>query len=415
MQGTESRGGMFFGWILLVGLFLIYAASNGILINTMPLIFPDLAAEFGWNKEQVTRPATTFFLLAALLNPLAGYLLDRFSVRWLMLGGSVGITIVLVLMPLVQDHDQLMGLYVLFAIALSLSGLGPSLMLLSRWFVRYRGIAFGLLLLASSFGGAIFPEIVKNFLPDWRTAVQVMAIVGGIMLVIPAIFLLRDHPSQSGQAPDGVRGTELEAPPKPDAMLGVLNRLVSSPVFYLLAFSTGTLWFCIVGMLNNQGLFLRDELGLDEGTAAGIFQIFFVSAIVGKLLFGYLADKFDKLKVMLASVFNLGAGLALLFLATPEEAFWPTAYAVVYGVGYAGAFTMIQLAIAEFYAGRNYGKILGIFICIDSLAGSAGSWYMARTADATGTYRGGFTVMISLCVVAVLCVIALMWWRQRRA
>ena len=415
MQEVSMRGRIFYGWILLIGLFLIYAASNGILINTMPLIFPDLAAEFGWNKEQVTRPATTFFFLAAVLNPLAGYLLDRFSVRWLMLGGSVGITIVLVLMPLVQNHDHLMALYVLFAISLSLSGLGPSLMLLSRWFVRYRGIAFGILLLASSFGGAIFPEIVKNVLPDWRTAVQIMAIVGGIMLVIPAIFLLKDHPAQSGQAPDGVRGTELEAPPKPDAMLGVLIRLVKSPVFYLLAFSTGTLWFCIVAMLNNQGLFLRDELGLDEGTAASIFQVFFVAAIIGKLLFGYLADKFDKLKVMLVSVINLGAGLALLYLATPGEAFWPFAYAVVYGVGYAGAFTMIQLAIAEFYAGRNYGKILGIFICIDSLAGSVGSNYLARTADATGTYTSGFNTMIFLCLVAVLCVIALMWWRRRQA
>ena len=415
MQNTRSRSGIFYGWILLLGLFLIYAASNGILINTMPLIFPDLAAEFGWNKEQVTRPANFFFFLTALLNPLAGYLLDRFSVRWLMLIGSAGITLVLVLFPFVQDHNQLMALYILFSISLSFSGLGPSLMLLSRWFVRYRGIAFGILVLASSLGGFIFPEIVKNFLPDWRTAVMVLAIVGGLLLLIPVLFLIRDYPSQSGLAPDGVEGTKLEDPPKPDAVFSVLKNLVTSPVFYLLAFSTGTLWFCIVGMLNNQGLYLRDELMLGDNVATRVYQVFFVAAIVGKLLFGYLADKFDKLKVMLASVFNLGAGLGLLFLAVPGEAFWPLAYALVYGVGYAGAFTMIQLAIAEFYAGRNYGKVLGIFICIDSLAGSFGGLYLARVADSTGTYSSGFTVMMALCAFAVLCVLLLMRLRKREA
>ena len=41
-------------------------------------------------------------------------------------------------------------------------------MLLSRWFVRYRGLAFGILMMASSFGGAVFPWLVNYFLPNWR-------------------------------------------------------------------------------------------------------------------------------------------------------------------------------------------------------------------------------------------------------
>ncbi|MYH34941.1 MAG: MFS transporter [Gammaproteobacteria bacterium] len=415
MISAISRMGIFYGWILLLGLFLIYMASNGILINTMPLIFPEIQAEFGLTKEQTTRPANVFFFLAAVLNPLAGYLLDKFSVRWLMLGGSAGITVVLVLFPFVQDYNQLMALYILFALSLSLSGLGPSLMLLSRWFVRYRGIAFGILLLASSFGGFVFPEIVKEYLPDWRSAVIVLAVIGGALLLIPALFLLRDYPSHHGLAPDGVRGTKLEAPPKPDSVWSVLKGLAISPVFYLLAFSTGTLWFCIVAMLNNQGLYLRNELALDTETAARVYQVFFVAAIIGKLLFGYLADKFDKLKVMLASVVNLGVGLGLLMLAVPGEAFWPFAYALVYGVGYAGAFTMIQLAFAEFYAGRNYGKILGIFICIDSLAGFTGGTVLAASADRFGTYAYGVAVMTLLCVAAVGCILALMRFKQTQA
>ena len=98
MQEVSMRGRIFYGWWLLVGLFLIYAASNGILLNTMPRIFPNLATEFGWTNEQVTRPANMFFALVAFLNPVAGWLLDRYSIRRLMLIGTFGITLVLALL-----------------------------------------------------------------------------------------------------------------------------------------------------------------------------------------------------------------------------------------------------------------------------------------------------------------------------
>ena len=74
MQEVSLRGRIFYGWWLLVGLFLIYMASNGILLNTIPRIFPDLRAEFGWTNDQVTLPANMFFALVAFLNPLAGWL-----------------------------------------------------------------------------------------------------------------------------------------------------------------------------------------------------------------------------------------------------------------------------------------------------------------------------------------------------
>ena len=413
MQEISTRGRIFYGWWLLAGLFLVYAASNGILLNTMPRIFPNLAAEFGWTNEQVTRPANMFFALVAFLNPVAGWFLDRYSIRRLMLIGTLGITLVLALFPLVEELWHLMALYVLFAFSLSLAGLTPSLMLLSRWFARYRGLAFGILMMASSVGGAVFPWLVNYFLPNWQLAVWVLAVLGGAMMILPTLFLVSNYPRDKGMAADGEADTEPETKPKPDRFHKVLLSLIRSPVFYLLAFATGTLWFCIVAMLNNQALFFRRELLLDDTSTTGIYSSFFIAAIIGKVLFGYLADKFDKLKVTMTSVLNLAIGLALLFLAVPGETLWPLAYAIVYGVGYAGAFTMIQLMIAEYYAGRNYGVYLGIFLLIDSLAGSLGGTFLAWSADEFASFTTGFTVMMALCAIAVVCVYILI--RRQKA
>ena len=40
---------VYYGWWVLAGLFLIYAASNGIVLNTLPIFYPELIKEFAWN------------------------------------------------------------------------------------------------------------------------------------------------------------------------------------------------------------------------------------------------------------------------------------------------------------------------------------------------------------------------------
>ena len=45
-------------WSVLSGLFLVYMASNGITLHTLPLLYPELIETFGWRASEVTLPAT---------------------------------------------------------------------------------------------------------------------------------------------------------------------------------------------------------------------------------------------------------------------------------------------------------------------------------------------------------------------
>ncbi len=78
MQNSNT---VYRGWWVLAGLFFVYAASNGILMHTLPLTYPALMDEFGWTAAQVTTPATILFVIAAITSPPTGFLLDRFSAR----------------------------------------------------------------------------------------------------------------------------------------------------------------------------------------------------------------------------------------------------------------------------------------------------------------------------------------------
>ena len=52
-------------WSVLSGLFLVYMASNGITLHTLPILYPELMEEFGWRESEVTLPATVFFIVGA--------------------------------------------------------------------------------------------------------------------------------------------------------------------------------------------------------------------------------------------------------------------------------------------------------------------------------------------------------------
>ena len=147
-------------WSVLSGLFLVYMASNGITLHTLPLLYPELIETFGWRASEVTLPATVFFVVGALTSPPAGWLLDRYSSRLIIALGGLLLCIGLVAYGMTQTLWQLVAVYALLGLALSLCGLVSNMVMLTSWFSSGRGRATGILLMASSLGGALFPFIV---------------------------------------------------------------------------------------------------------------------------------------------------------------------------------------------------------------------------------------------------------------
>ena len=87
---------IFYGWFVLSGLFVMYAVSNGISNFTLPLFYPSLMDEFGWDQSEVTRPAAIKFAFASIYNLIIGYLIDRYAPRPIMALGGITMVIGLI-------------------------------------------------------------------------------------------------------------------------------------------------------------------------------------------------------------------------------------------------------------------------------------------------------------------------------
>jgi OFA family oxalate/formate antiporter-like MFS transporter len=133
-----------------------------------------------------------------------------------------------------------------------------------------------------------------------------------------------------------------------------------------------------------------------------VFSAFFGCSVIGKFSFGWLGDHLNKELSMIASISLLTVGLWLIRSLNADDVTMLFAYAVIGGIGFSGAFTTIQLLIAEHYAGDSYGKILALIVMIDSLAGGVGTRVMASMRDASGSYASGWDLLIALCLVAIV-------------
>jgi sugar phosphate permease len=408
---------LFFGWWVLIGIFTSYSALVGVQVYTLPLFYPELIKEFGWSTESISLAATIFFLTGAMITPFVSSLFDRFSVKIFMVTGATTTVLGLFAYRSMETLTQLTIIYVILALSQVCAGQVPTMLVATRWFTRNRGIAIGITLTGTSMGGAIFPLVFRHVMATggWRDAIFVFMIICAVMMLLPLIFLVRSRPEEKGLLPDG-DSTKMETtdlPSQPSQPTGpTLREAMHNPAFYILAFITGALWFTMNGIYNHQSIFMSMELGLSTDAYSVIFSAIFWFAIVGKILFGYLSDRFDKLLMMCIVVVMLIIGLAFLRLSGADHLMSLYGYAAVFGLGFGGTFAMIQMVIAEFFAGRSYGRILGILSSVDVACGGIAITVIAKMETAYQSYLPVIEILIGLmCGVAVLVVFL---YRTRR-
>lgn len=385
------------GWWVLLGLSLVYIGSNGYGIYTIPLFYPSISEELSLSKGLITQAPSNMYLVLALFSPFCGWLLDRFAPRLILGIAAFLMALLFAFFPYIASFEQLKIYYVFFGIALSLGGVIPSVYLISRWFEKRRGLALGLFLNASSLGATLISKPTGHLLESegWSVAATYVGLPI-VLLILLAQLLLKNRPSSSE--------LEGELVPKLSSSSEVkLKDVLRQNTFYTLLMATAVLWFCINAILFNKDLFLSD-LSLKPSETASFATLFFFCSIVGKLIFGYISDKIQKKAAMLGSVVVLGLGVFFLKLCLQHSSLLPLA-AIILGMGYSGAFTMIQLLIAEHYAGKSYGLILGVFTMVDTLAGSIGIRAVGQLRAQTGSYNDAFLLMIILCITAILLIL----------
>ena len=415
---TKPAGKFFYGWYVAAICLLALVVSNGLAIGGIPVFYKfvqnELVANDSVPQDRIQSvygyaPAITFFL-AGLLGPLAGYLLQKTSAKILMVAGCIILGSGVVIYSQADSVAMVYLAHALLGASLAFVGVLVCTVLVSNWFSKRRGTALGIVLTGTSFGGVVIPQIVTPLIQayGWRTAMFAVSLLVWVILLPAVIFLVKNRPSELGLLPDG------SAPETVDEMIapaeGIpLVKALKMPIFWIFGTTAALIFYTIFVVTQQLNLYLQSPvIGFTPSQAAGVQSLLFGLSVIGKFLYGFLSDRFPISKVMLVSA-------ALMVISTLTFLYFNTVtiyvFAVIFGLNYGGMFVLLQLMVAEHFGVKEYGKILGAVILIETLGASSGTIITSKIADADGgDYTRAFYSLIlitSLSFVATLTIHAL--------
>ena len=359
----------------------------------LPFYYDFMVKQFGWTRAQVTSGnALSKLVVGPLLGFVAGWLVDRFGPRRLMMLGILFAGTALIGLGSISSLTLFYCFYVLNALGYVCGGPLPNQVLLSRRFDKSRGKAMGIAYLGIGLGGAAVPLISHALVQHlgWQAALRTLGFVI-IVIAFPMTFFLNDDSPRHGMA----------VGERPVSLKDAFKRLP----FYLLVLGSMSSIAAVSGTQQNLKLFLSLDQGYPQSDSAQILSLVLASSIAGRLLMGWLADRLPKKYVMLLIYLLVAIAIPLLFFAQTKIAV--VLFAIVFGIGLGGDYMIIPLMTAEIFQLGILGRLMGLILTADGVAEATSPWLIGYLRDVTGSYRIGFLVLVGMALLGATAVTAL--------
>jgi MFS family permease len=383
------------GWPMVGGALLAQLFMIGFYSYSFSFLVLPLQEEFDASRTQVMYSMTASTLVSFLISPLAGVMVDRRSPRLLMAAGALvygGGLLALSLM------GSIWAFVALFAVTMAVANnfLGPLLInpVLARRFEASRGRALGIAALGQSIGGFLVPPLFVFLLEQfgWRVSLQCYG-VAVLLGLLPVLLLSVRDVSAAVPVASGA-----PAVPGPAPTQG-FREILWCREYWLIGVPVGVLFSVISAVLANFSPYVASA-GLTRSDAGTLLMAVPVAGIVGKLAFGYAADKLSKKLLLLVAVALMFTGVCLLALM-PSYALIMLA---VFCLGLASGATVPVWGalLPQVFGLASYGRVMGAMMPLTTVLVTAGFAVSGLTFDATGSYVALLALFAVMLVLAGL-------------
>ncbi|KAH8723922.1 major facilitator superfamily domain-containing protein [Phaeosphaeriaceae sp. PMI808] len=339
-----------FGWINCLGIFQNHYQSNQ--LRDYP------SSTIAWI-------ASTEIFVMFFPGLIVGWVNDSYGPKYLLIFGTFFHVFGLMMTSLCTEYYQFilaqgicspLGLNCIFQAGTST---------LPTWFLKKRGLAYGIMAAGSGLGGIIFPIMASHLIPKigfgW-TMRAIAFIILGLMIIASLTVSSR-------------------LPPKPRPFkLEVFTEPLRDMKFFLLLISSFFFFFGLFVPINFIEL-QAIHAGMSRRLAGYLLSVLNAASIFGRIIPGALADKVGKFNMQ--SLWCLVAGIVVLALGIPANsnaAF--IVFAVLYGFASGAFVTLLPAQIAQISKVEQIGVRIGVAFGCLSFAGLAGNPIAGAILDA---------------------------------
>lgn len=386
-------------WIVLGAVLGLIVGNVTILQFATSVLMKPIMAEFGWPRTVLSAAVGLGTLCAAIATPFVGKLIDRRGIKAVTLGAIALFALATAAMAVAP---AVAPVFIAMFCVVGLFSAGqaplPYAKAIAAAFDSRRGLALGVAMTGVGLGAALVPKLAQVYLQHfgWRGAF--LALGATVFIVgMPAVALFLQEPDARARG----------AAARPAAPGLAAHEVVRSGEFWILAFV-----FMCIPIVANGIIFHLVALLTDRGIAAeqavSVFAAIGPSLIVGRLLCGYLLDRFHAPHVAVAFIALPAVGVLLLLSSADPKV--TAAGAVLVGLGLGAEVDLIGYLQSRYFGLRAFGQVYGYLFAVFTVGAAIGPFVMGATFDAAGSYRP-----ILMAFVAVLAGAAVAMLRLPRA
>jgi OFA family oxalate/formate antiporter-like MFS transporter len=399
----------FYGWVVLACVCLAGFARQGPAVAVLSVFVVPMSAQFGWSRTEMAGAVSLGGVLAALIAPILGPILDRHGAQLVLCVAVLGTGLSTMALSFTQS---LPVFYLLFCFA-RMNWAGPFDLglygALNSWFVARRARVMSIATLAQMSGLVAMPIIAQYAMRDgdWRSGWVAIGTTVLIVGFVPTWAFLVRRPEDIGLQPDQIAPAAGQAAAEPRFARAEAMR---TPAFWLLSLYTVLVYPVQAGVSLHQAPHLI-ERGFSPIVAATVISFFSAMSAVASFGIGFLPQRWPVRHSMMLSAAALSLGaFGLIDVGDARGAYLA---AGVFGIGIGGIMTLLPMAWADYFGRESYGAIRGVALSLQVLAQAAGPLLSGALRDWSGTYTDSLGVLGSLAAIAAI--IALTARRPRGA
>ena len=400
---------LFYGWKIIGTSIVGYSAAPGqFAVGILGIFVIPLQLEFGWSRTEIFLSITILTLAQAFFTPFLGRLIDNYGSKKIMMPSIFTFGLLLAGIPLFVG--ELTDLYLFYAVIGVICGGAaavPYLRLAGAWFVKKRGLAFGLIMSGGGLGFAYTPPLVQYMIDNygWRSGYYALAAII-IVVILPLIYVfIHDRPKDLNLLPDGDTVDVDESLVVTDKEEKIkLGELLRTPLFYQLFVTFMLLTSCLYGLFSNLVPMLLDR-GMDTTDAALAASTVGITIIVSRIVIGFLLDKFFAPRVGMICFILSAIGTAMLAFG----AVGPTAFlaAIFFGFSVGAELDLLAYLITRYFGVNSFGLVYGILFAAFLGGISLGPLVFGRLYDFYGSYVNILSICSGILVLTAVSMLFL--------
>jgi MFS family permease len=416
-EAVAAAGGrrVFYGWYIVTVGFIANIASAFALASTLSVFLKPLTAELGVSRGVFSLLRSGEGIIAACMAPLIGSLADRYGGRWMMALGAIVAGTGYIALSYVESFWQFLLLrWSLVTVGDAFMGYMVINIVIAHWFYRRRGRAIAFSGMGIGFTKVFMPVAAASLILwlGWRGTWLIFGLVTILLVVGPALLIVRRSPEEIGLYLDGESlpaTSNREKKTREDArhnlaaaqdIIWSRSEALRTPAFWLLVVIFGVSSIGVTG-LNLHVFAYVSDLGHSPVVAATVMSVIASMQLASPLVWGLIAERIDLRTAAMYKFIIQGTGLALA-ITTPDFIFLYAGF-LLYGIGLGGNMVLSETLWANYFGRQSFGKVRGLGLLLTQGLAALGPPFFGFLFDVTGGYGLSFAIFVgALLTSAVL-------------